>query len=103
MRRVLNYYRSVLNYFDDILIYSQTFEEHLTDLTRVLDRLRLHGLTAKPSKTELAYDKLTFLGHKLGGRYIEPDYSSLSEILNIKIPTTRWQVRQVFGFLGYYH
>lgn len=93
----------MLHYFDAILIYSQTFEEHLTDLTRVLDSLRLHGLTAKSSRTELAFDKLAFLGHRVGGGYTEPDDSNLSKILIIKIPATRRQVRQIFGLLNYHH
>lgn len=36
----------------DILIYSCSFHEQASDLTKVLDNLRQNNLTAKPSKTE---------------------------------------------------
>ena len=37
-------------YIDDICIVSETWEEHVTHVRSVLDRLRQAGLTAKPSK-----------------------------------------------------
>lgn len=59
----------------------------------VLDSLRQHGLTAKPSKTEVAFDKLIFLRHKVGGGYLEPDQSNQSKIPNIRTTTTKRQAR----------
>ena len=38
------------SYLDDIVIYSATWDEHLTHIQRVLERLRERGPTAKPSK-----------------------------------------------------
>ncbi|BFZ24546.1 hypothetical protein BsWGS_27585 [Bradybaena similaris] len=103
MRKVLGHLPNVLHYYDDILIFSNNYEPHLQDLTRVLESLRQHGLTAKPSKTEIGFEKLTYLGHKVGGGFIQPDDSNLSKIFQIKTPTTRRQVRQILGLLNYYN
>ena len=40
-------------YIDDIIVYSDTVENHLQRLNLVLDRLRQVGLKLKPSKREL--------------------------------------------------
>ena len=43
-------YKICLIYLDDILVYSKTFEEHLSHLRQVFDRLRHANLRLKPSK-----------------------------------------------------
>ena len=41
-------------YVDDILIFSKDFEEHLSHIDQVMQKLKGAGLTAKPSKCEWA-------------------------------------------------
>ena len=56
----------VLCYLDDILIYSNTYEEHLQHIRRVLEVLREKKLYAKGSKCEFARNSVTFLGFTVG-------------------------------------
>ena len=42
-----------MDYIDDILVVGSTFEEHLTNLETVLERLRGAGLRLKPAKCDL--------------------------------------------------
>ena len=37
-------------YLDDLLIFSNTFEEHLNHINLVLQQLKKHGIKIKPSK-----------------------------------------------------
>lgn len=53
----------VVVYLDDIVIYSETFEEHKAHLEKVLSRLREYNLYAKPSKYSFAQTSIQFLGH----------------------------------------
>jgi hypothetical protein len=57
--------RFVVVFIDDILIYSETTEEHEEHLRIVLERLRQQKLYAKFSKCEFWMEKVAFLGHVL--------------------------------------
>ena len=62
-------------YMDDIIIFSQTWEDHVAHIKCVLDRLRNAGLMAKPAKWQGGSVSLTFLGHTVGrGKVSTPDH-----------------------------
>ncbi|KAJ9514787.1 hypothetical protein QJQ45_028458, partial [Haematococcus lacustris] len=65
--------KSVLVYIDDILVMSNTPEEHLVHLREVLQLMREHKLYAKMSKCEFNQPNLVFLGHIVGGDGIAVD------------------------------
>ena len=56
----------VLVYLDDILVFSRTWEEHLSYLRAVLAQLRAHTLFAKRSKCEFGLANVEFFGHVVG-------------------------------------
>ena len=59
-----------LVYLDDIIVFSQTVEEHFTRLADVLRRLNEAGLKLKPSKCQLFRKSVQYLG--LSFCHIEP-------------------------------
>ena len=66
-------WQCVLVFIDDILIYSNTFEQHLVDIVKVFERLRTANLTMKPSKCHFCRPKLSYLGHEISPAGIKPD------------------------------
>ncbi|UYV64301.1 hypothetical protein LAZ67_3000207 [Cordylochernes scorpioides] len=50
-------------YLDDILVASETYEEHETHLKLVLEKLQNYGLRINIAKSILGVDQLEFLGH----------------------------------------
>uniref|UniRef100_A0A2N9GN34 Reverse transcriptase n=1 Tax=Fagus sylvatica TaxID=28930 RepID=A0A2N9GN34_FAGSY len=58
----------VLVFFDDILVYSQSLEEHKIHLKTVLQVLLDHQLFAKKSKCVFAVGEVEYLGHVISGR-----------------------------------
>ena len=77
MHRVFQPYldRLVLVFVDDILIYSQSKEEHEGHLRIVLQFLRDHKLYAKFSKCEFWLIEVKFLGHVVStsGVSVDPE------------------------------
>ena len=89
-------------FIDDILIYSETAEEHEEHLRVVLLRLREHKLYAKFSKCEFWLKKVPFLGHVLSENEISVDPSKVQEVMDWKAPTSVHEVRSFLGLAGYY-
>lgn len=56
----------VAAYLDDIVIYSQTWEEHLAQVEAVIQTLRQAELTANPAKCKIGKKETTYLGYSLG-------------------------------------
>ena len=54
------------SYLDDLVIYSRTWEEHLSHIRQVLQRLRDAGLTAKARKCQFGMEQCLYLGHLVG-------------------------------------
>ncbi len=65
-------------YLDDVVVHSETWEEHLAQLRRVLLELRRAGMTANPRKCHLALFEARYLGFQVGRGEGCPESSSPS-------------------------
>ncbi|KAH1016964.1 hypothetical protein HUJ05_007705 [Dendroctonus ponderosae] len=88
---------SVLVYLDDIIVHSDTLEEHLVHLRVVFERLRLHNLKVSAGKCQLATDNLDYLGYHINGSTVEVQQKHLLQIHDFPRPRT---LKQLQGFLG---
>ena len=89
-------------YLDDIVIFSNSLEEHEQHLTEVFKILRENKLYARGSKSLLAMRELEFCGHTLGNGKIRPLQSKVKMILDWPVPTNVHEVRQFLGLTTYY-
>ena len=89
-------------YIDDLVIHSTTWEEHLTEIQTVFQRLRLAGLTAKPQKCQLGMSRCVYLGHVVGGGLVQPERSKVQGVESFPTPTNKKQVRCFLGMTCYY-
>jgi hypothetical protein len=104
MDKILKEYidKFVVVYIDDILIYSNSFEDHLTHLTRVLKKLKDNNLIIKLKKCRFAEENIEFLGHVIGKDGIKPDPNKIIKITQLKPPTNVRGVRSILGLCSYY-
>ena len=94
--------KECLIYLDDIIIYSQTFEEHLHRLENVFKQLELHGLKLKGSKCEFFKHQVNYLGHVVSDQGIQTDPEKISALKEWPVPSNIKELRSFLGFAGYY-
>ena len=87
---------------DNIVITSDSFEEHLSQIRDVLERLRLANLTARASKTQFAREEAKCLGLVVENCKIVPDLDKVKAIENLPVCTSRKSVSAFLGVTGYY-
>ena len=63
MRHLLQDLPNVDNYIDDVLVYTDSWQEHIASLRALFYRNRDAKLKIKPAKCYLGYYSVSFLGH----------------------------------------
>jgi hypothetical protein len=58
---------NVLTYIDDVLVHSQTHEEHLNHLSAAINKIGAANLRLNPRKCVFGSDSVVYLGHVLSG------------------------------------
>ncbi|PIK36215.1 Retrovirus polyprotein [Apostichopus japonicus] len=96
------FFQCVLCYLDDILVYSKSFEEHLTNLSLVFDRLRKFGLKIKPSKCELFKPEVKYLGHIVTRDGVMTDPGKVDAVKKWPTPKDVKELRSYLGFCSFY-
>ncbi|KAG9227810.1 hypothetical protein CCMSSC00406_0000544 [Pleurotus cornucopiae] len=88
-------------YLDDIMIYSNTLEEHIEHCKLVIDILRREKLYLSESKLHFLADELKILGRIVDKDGVRMDPHKVDKILNWKVPTNRDLLRGFLGAVGY--
>ena len=89
-------------YLDDLVIFSQSWTDHLKHLRSILLRLREAGLTVKPKKCQFGMKECVYLGHVVGNGTVKPEHGKLEAVQDFPTPETKSQVRAFLGLTGYY-
>ena len=89
-------------YLDDIIIFSETWDDHLKHLELVFKRIRQANLTIKKAKCIFASAEVEYLGHVVGLGKVAPRSAKVDAILKYNRPTDKKQLRAFLGIAGYY-
>ena len=89
-------------YVDDIVIFSDTWEEHLKRLEQVLFRLKEANLTVNLSKSDFVKAKVVYLGHVVGHGVVTPIKAKVKSIIDYPIPENKKSLMRFLGMAGYY-
>ena len=93
---------TVLIYLDDLVIWGRDFQEHLSKLRLVLDRIKAANLKLKPQKCHLCKPSVEFLGHIVCGKGISPNAMNVAKVQQWPVPRTVKEVKQFLGLANYY-
>jgi len=96
------HFQVCLVYLDDIIIFSETVDQHLERLIIVLKRLLSAGLKLKPEKCALFQKSIAFLGHVVSEKGIQTDPRKIDAVKDWPVPKSVRDVRAFLGLAGYY-
>ena len=102
MDEILGDIPRVYVYIDDILIASETLEQHLEDLEAVFKTLSANGLVIQRSKCVLGKPSLEFLGYTVDENGISPLPEKVAVIRATTPPTSIKELQRFLGMVGYY-
>ena len=94
--------RFVLVFFDDILIYSESWADHLRHVRAVLSTLQQHQLFVKRSKCAFGVDSISYLGHIISAAGVAMDPAKVQAVADWPQPRSARAVRGFPGLAGYY-
>ena len=89
-------------YLDDIIIFSDNWQDHMKHLNIVFDRIRQANLTLKKSKCVFASAEVEYLGHTVGLGKVAPRTAKVDAVLKFQRPSDKKQLRSFLGIAGYY-
>lgn len=89
-------------YVDDLVVMSDTWEQHIMRLRALFDRLTKAKLTVNLAKCEFAQAQVCYLGHLVGGGQVKPTQAKVEAIVNFPEPRNKRELMRFLGMAGYY-
>ena len=94
--------KEVLVFLDDLIVFSETLEQHEERLMRVLHRLKEFGLKLSPEKCHFFRKSVKYLGHVVSENGVETDPDKISALTTWPRPNNIRELKSFLGFTGYY-
>ncbi|KAL2082452.1 hypothetical protein ACEWY4_022270 [Coilia grayii] len=102
MNQVTSGLTNVVTYIDDVVIFSDLWEDHVCHIRQLLERLDSAGLVVNLPKCELGKGQVMYLGHQVGQGSVSPRAAKIQAILDLPAPRTRRQLMRLLGMCGFY-
>jgi len=92
----------IVIYIDDILIYSQTEEEHVELVRWMVKKLSENGLCINIDKCIFHVPEVEFVGFQIGTQGVQMNQKKVEDILNWPAPRRVKEVQKFIGFANFY-
>ncbi|MBW0489735.1 hypothetical protein O181_029450 [Austropuccinia psidii MF-1] len=89
-------------YIDYIIIYSETWEDHVQYIDRVLSKRTPINLKDSLKKCDFGQQELLALGHKVSGLGLAIDKNKVAEVLQKPVLENIKEIQSFLGFASYY-
>jgi hypothetical protein len=93
---------AALCYIDDVIIFSNTVEEHAEHVGYILRAAISAGLKFSPAKCHFGYASLKLLGRRVSTEGVEVLQDKLAAVRELRAPRTLKDLWHVLGLFGYY-
>jgi hypothetical protein len=95
-------WEAALCYIDDVLVFSDTWEQHLAHLRRLFVSCKEAGLMFSKEKCRFAFSELKLLGLGLGRYGLFTLEDKVRAITDLAAPQTLGELYRLLGMFGYY-
>ena len=92
----------LLVYLDDVVIFSNSLEEHLQHIDHVLTLLEKHDIRLRLAKCWFGKSQLEYLGHTVSELGLQPSPNKIKAVSEWPRPKSVQQVQQFLGFCNFY-
>ena len=89
-------------YIDDVVVYSDTAEDHIKHLHAIFSRLKTWGLRVNGIKSNVFDNKVKFLGFEINSEGYRPGRDCVSNIELLSTPMCRQDVQKIVGIANFY-
>jgi hypothetical protein len=89
-------------YLDDILIFTNSLEEHRWITRLVLDRMREHKLYLWPEKCKFEETRIEYLGVIISHNKVEMDPVKIAGVAEWPTPSNKNEVQSFVSFVNFY-
>lgn len=89
-------------FFNDILIFSKTWDDHLSHVCIIFELLCAHNLYLKKSRCFFGESQVAYLGHVVSATGVAVDASKVQAITDWPQPQSITALRGFLGVAGYY-
>ena len=104
LRQVLSdtVFQFVLHYLDDIIIYSRSFEEHVTHVSRVMDLMSRNNIRLRLEKCKFAVTEIKFLGLIFQYNTVRANPDKLVAVKNYPLPERVVDLQRFLGLANWF-
>jgi Reverse transcriptase (RNA-dependent DNA polymerase) len=92
----------VIVYLDNILIFTETLEEHQEVVKKVASLLHIHNLFLKLEKCEFECTEIEYLGVIISHNFVHMDPIKVAGVSEWPIPCSKREVQWFLGFTNFY-
>ena len=89
-------------YLDDVVVHSDTWQDHMEQLSEVFDRLSKANLTLNLAKCDFGQATVVYLGKVVGRGEVRTVQAKVEAIHDFPAPASRRDLRCFLGMAGYY-
>jgi hypothetical protein len=91
----------VLVYLDDLLLFSETIEDHVRKMRLVFERVREANFKLRVANCTFAVPEVAYRGHIANKGGVAPDPSKVKAIMEFRRPKTVRDIRTFVGLSGF--
>jgi len=89
-------------FVDDVLLWSDSMEEHVASLSKLLRHFESVGLRVHPAKTVVAAQTVGYLGHLISASECRPEEAKIAAIRALEPPTSIKRLQAHLGLFNFY-